>query len=407
MLVPFRLSTWLLLHAVSSPPSHPLTQEEAVTLALARSPQLLSAQAEARTAQARLEGASLLVQDNPELQGAVGPRLRPNANSLDLTVGVSQRLELFGQRGARRDAASAALTASEARLQSLQVSLAAEVRGAFARLLASEQEWTLAEEGQVLADQALQAAEERQTAGAASRIEVNTARVELGRAAHARVLADRRRTLARGELRLLLGLDTSEPLAIRDDEKPGHAEPPALDVLMERALAQRPDVKAARADWDTARAEGTLASRQALPGTRLGVSYGEEEGARIVQGTLGLELPIFNRNQAARGAAAARLTQMQGLFEATERRVRTEVALALERERTARAAVAVYSGDVLAALQQNLALVNEAYRAGKVDFFQLLLIRRDALDARRGYIAALEELMVAEAQLSRAIGSLQ
>jgi len=405
VLAPLCLTTWLLLQ--SPPTLLALTQEEAVTLALERGPRLLSARAEALSAQSRLEGASLLAQTNPELQGAVGPRLRDGVNSLDLTVGVSQRLELFGQRGARREAAAAQLTASEARLETLRVSLAAEVRGAFARLLASEQEWLLADEGQLLAEQALQAAEERQTAGAASRIEVNTARVELGRAAHARVLAERRRTLARGELRLLLGLEPSEAMEAKGELRPEMTEPPPLDALVERALARRADVKAARSELDAARAEVELASREALPGTRLGASYSQEEGARIVQGTLGIELPVFNRNQAARGVGAARLTQMRGLLEATERMVRTEVGLALERYRTARAAVAVYSVDVMEALQQNLALVNEAYRAGKVDFFQLLLIRRDALDARRGYIEALEELLVAEAQLTRALGELQ
>ncbi|ATB27291.1 TolC family protein [Melittangium boletus] len=402
MLASFCLMTWLLLQSAPAPLS--LTQEEAVTLALERSPRLLSARAEALSAQARLDGASLLAQTNPELQGAVGPRLRDGVSSLDVTVGVSQRLELFGQRGARREAAAAQLTASEARLETLRVSLAAEVRGAFARLLASEQEWSLADEGQLLAEQALQAAEERQTAGAASRIEVNTARVELGRAAHARVLAERRRTLARGELRLLLGLEPSEAMEAKGELRPGMTDPPPLDALVERALARRADVKAARSELDAARAEVELASREAWPGTRLGASYSQEEGARIVQGTLGIELPVFNRNQAARGVGAARLTQTRGLLEATERLVRTEVGLALERYRTARAAVAVYSEDVLEALQQNLALVNEAYRAGKVDFFQLLLIRRDALDARRGYIEALEELLIAEAQLTRTLG---
>jgi cobalt-zinc-cadmium efflux system outer membrane protein len=86
--------------------------------------------------------------------------------------------------------------------------------------------------------------------------------------------------------------------------------------------------------------------------------------------------------------------------------VRSEVTLALERYQNARAAMAVYGADVLEALQQNLALVNEAYRAGKVDFFQLLVIRRDALEARRDSIDALAELHIAEAQLQSAIGSL-
>ncbi|WNG25138.1 TolC family protein [Cystobacter fuscus] len=406
--MPSPLSLTFCLFLQSAPAPHPLTVEESVAIALERSPRLISARAEAASARARLEGASLLAQENPQLQGAVGPRWRQAGEradpSLDVSLGVSQRLELLGQRGARRDAAAAQLAASEARLQALRVTLATEVRGAFARLLAAEQELRLDDEGRLLAEQALRAAEERLTAGAASRIEVNTARVEMGRAAHERVLSVRRRSLALAELRLLLGLEPTETPRLSEDWKPDDAEPPPLEALLERALAQRAEVKAARAELDAARAEVTLASREALPAPRLGASYSREEDAHIVQGTLGIELPLFNRNQEARGLGAARRIRAQAELEATERMVRSEVALALERYQNARAAMAVYGADVLEALQQNLALVNEAYRAGKVDFFQLLVIRRDALDARRGSIDALAELLIAEAQLQSALG---
>ncbi|PTL81604.1 TolC family protein [Vitiosangium sp. GDMCC 1.1324] len=380
---------------------------ESVALALERSPRLISAQADAAAAQARLQGASLLLQTNPELQGAVGPRLKNGASSLELGLGVSQRLEVFGQRGARKEAAEAQLAAGQARLEALRVELAAKVREAFARTLAADLELRLADEGRTLAEQSLKAAEERQAAGAASLIEVNTARVELGRAARERALAAQRQVVALAELRLLLGLEPSDELTLQGGLRPVTAAPLSADALLERALAQRPDAKAARSELEAARAEAKLAAREALPSPRLGASYGLEEGAQIIQGTLGIELPLFNRNQAARGVSAARVVQAQASLEATERLVRSEVGLALARYRAASAAVEVFSEEVLAALQQNLALVNEAYRAGKVDFLQLLLIRRDALDARRGSIEALEELSAADAQLKRAVGSIQ
>ena len=43
---------------------------------------------------------------------------------------------------------------------------------------------------------------------------------------------------------------------------------------------------------------------------------------------------------------------------------------------------------------------------GKLDFAQLLLFRRETIEARRGYIEALDELNRAEAQLSRTLGRL-
>ncbi|ATB35205.1 outer membrane efflux protein [Cystobacter fuscus] len=385
-----------------------LTLDESVALALERSPRLVSARADAAAARARLRGASLLSQANPELQGSVGPRLKDTGgNSIDVGVGLSQRLEVFGQRGARKESAEAQLTASDARLEALRVQLASEVREAFARALAAEQLALLAGEGRSLAEQSLKAAGERRAAGAASLIEVNTARVELGRAAREVALVAQRRIVALAEFRLLLGLEPSEELVLQGGLRPGSPAPLPLDALVERALARRADVKAARSELEAARAEATLAAREALPTPRLGASYSREEGANIIQGTLGIELPFFNRNQAARGVGAARVAQAEASLEATERLVRSEVGLALERHRVASAAAEVFNEEVLAALQQNLELVNEAYRSGKVDFLQLLLIRRDALDARRGYIETLEELANADAQLKRAVGSIQ
>lgn len=53
-----------------------------------------------------------------------------------------------------------------------------------------------------------------------------------------------------------------------------------------------------------------------------------------------------------------------------------------------------------------MTLVDEAYRASRVDFFQLLLIRRETLEARIGDVDvdALEELHAAAAELLRAAG---
>ncbi len=401
------LPSLVLLIAAPVLAARPLTMEQSVALALERSPRLISSQAERAAAHARLDGASLLLQTNPELQAAVGPRMREAGNTAELSFGISQQFELFGQRGARRDAAEAALAASQSRLEATKVALAAEVRQAFGRALAVEQELRLAEDALSLANEGRTATEERMKAGAASRIEANTARVELGRAQREKFRVLQQRAQALAELRLLLGLPDSEDITPEGELPMDVATQPALSALLEQASAQRPDLKAAKAELTAAQAEVRLARREVLPRPRLGVSYSREEDANIVQGTLGIDLPVFNQNQAGRGESSARQRQAEQTLAATERFARAEVELALNRYRTAQDAAHVLGGDVLDALQENLKLVTEAYRAGKVDFLQLLIIRREALDARRGYIEALEELNAADAQLKMVVGTLQ
>jgi cobalt-zinc-cadmium efflux system outer membrane protein len=123
-----------------------------------------------------------------------------------------------------------------------------------------------------------------------------------------------------------------------------------------------------------------------------------------VQGTLALDLPLFARNQAAKQGTRARALQAERVVAALEREVAQEVALAVSGVRAARATLDGFTGDVLKALDENVALVNQGYEAGKIDFLELILIRRQILEARRDYIETLEELNRAESELDRTVG---
>lgn len=390
----------------------PLTLEDALATALEKNPGLLSLQAEIAGARGRLRGASRLVRANPELEGAFGPRRVSGEEATnDLDVSLTQELEVFGQRGARVDAAEALLAAAEDRLEARRIDVAAEVRTAFARALGAEQRLAIAEESLALAQEEVAAAEERLRIGASSRIEVNAARASIGRAARERAASAQRRTAASTALVVLTGADPAEPVEPKGTLDAEVRAIGALDGLVEKGLADRKDVAAARRELDAARAERRLASRVALPNPRLGVAYSEEGDAqgtaRITQGILAFDLPIFDRNQGERGAAAARERQAEVALAALTRVTRAEVAQAVARLEAARAATQAWTGGQLAAVTENMTLVDEAYRAGKVDFFQLLVIRRETLEARNGYVDALEELRAAEAELLRSIGSIR
>jgi cobalt-zinc-cadmium efflux system outer membrane protein len=389
-------------------PTSSLTLQRSVELALERNASIQSARAEVAAARARLDGASVLLRSNPEVEGAAGPRRSPDGRSTDFEIGLSQQVELFGQRGVRIDAASALVSATEATLESRRVGIAAEVREAFARRLAAAERLRLTDEALALAEEALGAAETRQRSGAASKIEVNAARSSLGRAVRERALSLHQDAASLGAFVVLVGLDPGAPVTLEGElssAPPGEA--PVVATLVERALAQRPDVRAARQEVEAARAERRLAGREAYPSPRLGVTYREEESARITQGVLAFDLPLFNRNQAERGVASARLVQSERALEALTRAVHSEVTVATARLAAAVTAAQAYTGGLLTGLEENMELVNEAYRAGKVGFFELLVIRRETLEARIGYIDALEELQSARAQLARALGSME
>lgn len=381
-----------------------LTLTEAETTALAHNAELAGVESQLAQAKARLGGASLLLQENPELVAGAGQRSGGLNSSLDLELGVQQRFELFGQRGARIDTAQASVNAAQASLDAERLNLLAKIRSAFGRLLARQRAATVAEESLRLGGDALGAARARLSAGESNRLELNAAIVERGQAVRALSRARTELAQAAAELRLLLGVTDAEPLSVEGELPSVGPPPPPLPSLVQTALSRRPELRAATAELAAAQSQRVLAGKEALPNPALGVAYRREGAEHIVAGTLSIPIPLFNRNQTGKGVASAAAAQAQSLLSATEARIRAEVELAYRRYQEAASAASVYGQEVRGAVDQNLALGTDAYRSGKIDFLQLLLIRRSAIDAENAAIDSLEELSTAQAELDRAIG---
>lgn len=377
-----------------------LTMEEAVRVAVTSNAEVRAAEGELGVAKGRARGASLWLQDNPTLEAAGGPRDPSGERTVDYSVTLTQGFDVAGQRGARIDAAAALVLAAEARVAARRTQVAAETREAFGRVLAGEASRKLADETRQLAEQALRAAEERHEAGDASLIEFNTARVEAGRAGRDQVLAAQREQLAGATLKLLMNAEPSMNVAVEGDLGEIVASRPAFVFTQ----ADRPEVVAARYELEAARNTERLAARDAIPRPRVGAGYARDEGMPVIQVLVSVELPIFNRNDAQRAEARARVTQAESGLRAAERRAVQEAELARSRYAAAERALQGYEGPVLKAASENVDLATEGYRDGKLSFLELLVIRRGSLEVRQGYIEALDELNAAHAAVRRAAG---
>lgn len=302
-------------------------------------------------------------------------------------------------------AARARVTQGEADYASLRARVAFDVRVAFAAALAAERELALAQKAQSLAEEALAAARVRREAGAAPRMEVNTARAEQGRAAREGLLARARLSAAKAKLRGLLALEPSHPIELVGTLPDRAEEIPPLESLEKQALEKRADHAAALATLVAAEHEATLAERLKKPNPTFGVSFGKDEDAHLAMGTFSIPVPLFDRNQAGRGTARGELKQARLRVEHSKARIRREIAVAADRLRAANEALALYRGGVLEALEENLELSLEAYRAGKLDFLGLLLVRRQVHEGRADFIHVQQELNDARAELDRAQGA--
>jgi cobalt-zinc-cadmium efflux system outer membrane protein len=263
----------------------------------------------------------------------------------------------------------------------------------------------MAQDSLRFSEQATQAAERRFRAGDVARIDVTSARVERGRSARVALEAEQERLAAEAALELLLGFEPgTAPLALPGLEELGRWTEQPVDGLLQEALGSRRDLAALRLDLAAAEEEASLAARSAIPSPALGVSVAREEKANIVLGTLTIDLPFFARNQAERGATASRVQQARTALAVLERRVAQEVRLSAERARSTRRLLDALDPGAATALGEDLALATRAYEAGQIEFLRYQQVRRDAVDASRDRIDALEALNRAAVQLDRAIG---
>jgi hypothetical protein len=121
---------------------------------------------------------------------------------------------------------------------------------------------------------------------------------------------------------------------------------------------------------------------------------------------LSISLPVRNRNQGARSAdAGAQPAAPSWSWTAGARRGRARGAhrapgLRPRARRGARASIARSTN----ALHDNLELARESFAAGKLDYFELTVVRRELVANRLAYLDAVNEAIDAWTAVQRAAG---
>lgn len=393
------------VRAAAADDAKALDLPSALALARGKSPALDAARRRVGEARGELTGASVLVIENPEVEVGAGPRLLDpgvSGNQLALEAGMSQRLEVAGQRGYRIGRARAEVASAQAEFEAAARALDLAVATGFWQALAAAERARIAGEHEALARELLDIAQARFDRGAATPVEVNGARIRLAEAARQRARSEAEAKAAGARLAPLLGVDPANPPALTGAlPQPS----PALPSFQPGTISTRPEVIAAEARTRSARAAADLADAAAWPDVRLGVRYANEvEGSRTILGQIGFGLPLFQRNQGERERARA----AAGRAEAEERAVRAQVASEVQEARIeterARGALALYDADVLRALEENLALLRRMFEAGKVAPAEVIVLQRELLEGRLGYLDARLEAAIAEARVRTAAG---
>ncbi|MCZ2097250.1 MAG: TolC family protein [Anaerolineae bacterium] len=125
----------------------------------------------------------------------------------------------------------------------------------------------------------------------------------------------------------------------------------------------------------------------------------------VVGPTLGVEVPLFDQNQAQIAKAEYEHQQAQQALEALDRDLVQQAHVALKRAQVAAENARFYRDSYVPLQEESLQLAQEAYRVGRTQLLAVLDVQRGLLEARAGYVAAQADAGIALVQLERVAGS--
>jgi cobalt-zinc-cadmium efflux system outer membrane protein len=382
------------------------TLAEAQDKAFSQSPRLRARQTEVAEVASGLVGARTYPH-NPELTLEAADRRGPGGATTDRGFSLSQELEIAGQRGKRLAVASERLAAAEATLQRDLRLLAFRVETAFAEAVRDRELLSVAETDAALAREVLDFSKLRLERGAATQIEVNLAQASAGRSERNVQRTRAAYASARSRLAEVAGVDPAvqpEP----DGELPfPRGDLPSLETLLATALANRGDFAAIQRQEQAAEAAIRLAAAEGKPNLILGAFVQREEGTDDITGaTVGVSLPLFNRNQGPIAESRAVRERLRHEHQALRLAIEQEVLAAVNELRAAQASAEFLRDQVLGTLEENVQLLQRSFAAGRIGATEVVTLRREFVASRQEYIEVLADAWLARIDLDLASGRL-
>ncbi len=394
-----------------------LTVDELVVRALTDNPELKAARADVEAAAARVRQAAL--RPNPMLELGGQKALSPDNN---VTVGIAVPLDLNGRKEGRVGVAEREVEMRRAQLAERERRLRAETRMKAGEVLATRRNLAVTDELLDTNRAGLQLVEERVRAGAAPALDATLARVEVNRLEASRPILESRVTVATLLLKALAGMRADEPLVLRGELTAPPAVAPAPDVV-QSALAERPDLRAARADVAMAEARVRKEQAEGRWDASVNVGYQRQDfgynlrgltdsgGTRPIQDVfhyfgagVTITLPVRNRNEGNVAAAEAEATAATRRRDFAELVARQEIEAALAQQEASHRAVGLYERGVRDVARANVDVVRQSYALGRATLLEVIAEQRRYIEIEQGYTDALRQAWDAAVEVERALG---
>ncbi|HKW40247.1 MAG TPA: TolC family protein [Gemmatimonadales bacterium] len=279
-------------------------------------------------------------------------------------------------------------------------------QGFYDLLLADAQRQIAREQGDTF-KQLLIADSVRVRAGDLPERDLVKSELEFARAEAALTRADAGVRAARLALQALMGVaDPDTGFTIAGDLQSAPELTVPIDSLLPLALANRPDIAAAREQVDQSRSLKALATAGLFPVPVVSVVYQNtpfESGSRYAFG-VSLPIPLFYWNSGERQRASAGLSAAAVAVQRAGVQIQSDVAVAVGSFQAARVLAERYRSGLLEQAAAALETARFAYQQGAVSLLELLDAIRTYGDTRSEYYSTMHDYWVAAYALRRAVG---
>jgi outer membrane protein, heavy metal efflux system len=361
-----------------------LSLEQAVARALERNPAVVESRLEWQRRQGAADGVAGVLVENPVVSVEGGIRRDQGwvGNQTSVSGRIDQPLDVFGQAGSRRRAASDWVLAASARLALVRSEIGARVRLLYLAAQVGKARIALCQERLSAARQTSEALQMRVRLGASSDIDLHMAMAESARAEAA--LQQAQAVALQELLTLREALDL--PAQAKIDPSDALVPPSGLAGGMadaRRVLVHHMSVQAVEKQRFAIDAEIVRLERERLPRISVGIAAERpSDQERFVGLALSVSPPLWRRNQGP--LAEARVEGERLDFE------RATTLASLERrwaalcdEQAARLQELSAIDKALENEEQTRDLVRVGWQSGKFDFLRVLLAERSVAETKQ------------------------
>ena len=364
-----------------------ITVADAVSIFLKQNFQLIAGRYDIDTADA--EKLTARLRPNPNVSvGFSGLPLNLSGNLLteqQYSYSIAQTFELGGKRGKRIDVANKNSDVARAQFEMTVWQLTNDLKKKFYTVILNQSLLNLAQENEKTFAEIVKHTEELVQAGEISGLDLTRLEVEKLKFDTDLANSERDYEVALRDLRVTLGGDyRATEIAATGTLDPQNYDFTFAD-LRDRAMAARPDLKAAQLSERAADASIRLQDAQRIPDVNLGAGITQvpEGGSNYTFG-VGLTLPVHDRNQGERAKARIEKEKAQNQEQLISNQIISDVDKALIAFQLQRRRVDLYRTGVLTKVNDIQNLTEYSLKAGESSILDLL----DAIRTRRDTLAA-------------------